>query len=184
MCQKWEKQITEKGCDCCPRIPEEVNTMEEKNIILAKNNIDIRRNGIYWPQVDLAWKPQKISSPRRPEVVVQPSRRSRLHAEGDQVLKDFMWRNWKGDTLLQEQSSSTMSLLFSRVAPESLNNPLDLIVGFQRTGQSLLFAYLNIRGGDLGDSLILMHRTDFTLLWIPGPGIQSGDVPGTLASVM
>lgn len=57
-----------------------------------------------------------------------------------------------------------MSLLFSRVAPESLNNPLDLIVGFQRTGQSLLFAYLNIRGGNLGDSLILMHRTDFTLL--------------------
>lgn len=37
--------MTEKGRDCSPRIPEEVNTMEEKKVILAKNNIDIRRNG-------------------------------------------------------------------------------------------------------------------------------------------
>lgn len=44
-CQKWVKQMTEKGYYCSPRVPEEVNTIEEKNIILTKNNIDIRRNG-------------------------------------------------------------------------------------------------------------------------------------------
>lgn len=45
MCQMRAKQLTEKGCDCSPRIPEKVNTMEENNVILAKNNIDTRRNG-------------------------------------------------------------------------------------------------------------------------------------------
>lgn len=45
MLRKWAKQMTEKGCDCSLRIPEEVNITEENNVILAKNNIDIRRNG-------------------------------------------------------------------------------------------------------------------------------------------
>ena len=45
MCQKWAKQMTEKGRDCSLRIPEEVNATEENNVILANNNIDIRRNG-------------------------------------------------------------------------------------------------------------------------------------------
>ena len=37
--------MTEKGRDCSLRIPEEVNATEENNVILANNNIDIRRNG-------------------------------------------------------------------------------------------------------------------------------------------
>lgn len=37
--------MREKACDCSPRLPEKVNTTEEKNVNLAKNNINIRRNG-------------------------------------------------------------------------------------------------------------------------------------------
>lgn len=37
--------MTEKACDCSLRLPEKVNTTEEKNVNLAKNNINIRRNG-------------------------------------------------------------------------------------------------------------------------------------------
>lgn len=107
--------------------------------------------------------------------------------EGDQVLKGFMWRDWKGDTLLQEHHSGTMSLLFSRVAPESLNNPLDLIAGFQMTGQSWacqLRRIIRILGEGIWEILIYWctapasHRFESLR-----PGIQACDVPGTLASL-